>query len=191
MIYRFLFVGYTNDVKSVKCAGNTDCYVTLSYENNMVFMYVESNEKAVNPEALAEGDFIRYPDGNKWERAIEIFHYSVPIRREQWNRKIQNKNPYITLNRVKPEKAASYIFYHYQYQEEGTGDGDRYGIIYIFRDILIFYHERPTEKETEYIEGALKTNHSPIDRWSEVMNEHFADRWHEIKNIETTNCINF
>lgn len=191
MIYRFMFVGYSGDVNSVKCTGVAACYVALAYEGNKVFMYVESREKTVNPEALASGNFIPYPDGNHWERAIEIFHYSVPISREQWKRKLSDKKPYVTLNRVKPEKAASYIFYHYQYQEERMGDGDRYGSIYLFRDTLIFYHERPTERETEYIEGALHTNHTPMERWSEIMNEHFADSWHEIQNLGRTNYVDF
>ena len=191
MIYRFLYVGYSTDLQSIRCSCDVNHYVSLSYKDNMVFMYVESNKVTVNPELLADGELIPFPDGQKWERAIEIYHYSKPMNAAQWNRKLENKKPYVTFNRLKPEKTASYIFYHYQQQEERPGGSDRYGNIYLFRDMLIFYHEIPKEPENEYIEGTLKTNHSPIEQWGQLMEEHFADSWHEIHNLDFTPHIAF
>lgn len=183
MIYRFLFVGYARDIQSIKCTGDPKYYVALSYKDNMVFMYVEANQETVNPELLVEGELLPFPDGEKWERAIEVYHYSTPKNAQQWERKVKNKQPYVTFNRLKPEKTASYIFYHYQQQEERPGGSDRYGNIYLFRDMLIFYHEVPKEPE--------ETGYAPLEWWGKVMEEHFADSWHEIKNLDYTSHIVF
>ena len=192
MIYRFMFVGYSENIPSIKITADERYYVALSYKGNKVFMYVEANEEEINPELLAEGELIAFPDGRKWERAYDIFHSSRPVSEEQWKRKVENKTPRVRLNQLKPEKVASYIFYHYQYQEEMPGrEKNKYGIIFLYRDELIYYQELPRENETEKLEGALQTNHSPVDRWSELMKEHFADTWREIENLEFTNYIKF
>lgn len=191
MIYRFMFVGYAKNIWDVKCIQDMQCYTALSHKGNMVFMYVESNKKEVNPNLLAEGDMIPYPNGKLWERAIEIFHYSRPVTEEQWKRKLNDKEPYVTFNRLRPELTARYIFYHYQLQEEHPGGSDRYGVIYLFQDMLIFYHELPKEPETDCLEGSLKTKQSPLEHWSEMMEEHFLDRWKEIENLDFTEYINF
>ena len=180
MIYRFMFVGYSDNVHSVKIREGNDCYVALSGSAGKVFMYVESHEKNVEPEMLATGELIPYPNGKKWERANEIFHYSRPVSEEQWRR----KKPHVMVNFLKPEKISSYIYYHYQYQEEYPGDGDRYGIIYLHGQQMIFYLEEPTEVETEEIPGALTTKNTPKSCWQELMNTHFADRWRDIEVLE-------
>lgn len=191
MISRFLFVGYTDDIHSVTCNDCEECYVALSYKDDMVFLYVESNEQTVNPHLLAGGTLKSYPDGKKWERAVEIYHYSKPVSAEQWNRKIREKTPFVTFNRLKPEMTASYIFYHYQLQEEYPGGSDRYGVIYLFLDMLIFYHEMPKEPETDVIEGSLNTEHSPREHWDTIMEKHFDGSWEEIENLEFTTHIGF
>ncbi len=190
MIYRFLFVGYSDNVRSVKLLPDSAHYAALSCEHGRVFLYAEANEPTVDPDKLAAGELIPYPNGAKWERAIEIFHYSRPVTAEQWRRK-KEKTPHVKVNWLKPEKIAGYIFYHHQYQEEYPGDGDRYGIIFLHGEELIFYLEDPTENETEKIEGALTTKNTPKDRWGAVMSEHFADQWRDIENLEHSAYIGF
>lgn len=191
MIYRYLFVGYSKDVHSVRCTQEPNYYVALACKDNMVFMYVEANEKTVNPDTLAEGELTPYPDGKKWQRANDIYHGSKPVSESQWKRKIENKEAFFTFNRLKPEKISSYIFYHFQNQEEHLGGGEQYGIIFSFFDMLIFYQERPEERETEQIEGILKTNHTKELNWGKLMEEHFVDSWHEIETLGTTEYITF
>lgn len=72
-----------------------------------------------------------------------------------------------------PDMAASYIYYHYQYQEEMPGDGDKYGIIFISGNRLVMYLESPTEPETEKYQGCLTTHITPHDQWGKVMDPHF------------------
>ena len=197
MIYRFMFVGYSKDVKSVKITADNKCYVALSSEvgrpgtkTDMVYMYVESNEAVVDPELLADGDLIAFPDGKKWMRAMDIFHFSKPLNQEQWARKTE-KEPLVMMMRLKPDKVSSYIFYHYQYQEEKPGDGDRYGAIYLFGNEIIYYRETPEERETEVMKGLLDTDHSPLDRWGEIMGDIFAEEWATAENMEVSDYIEY
>ena len=197
MIYRYMFVGYTKDVHSVKVTEHNKCYVALSSESgrpgtepDIMFMYVESNEETVNPELLADGHMIPFPDGKNWQRAMDIFHFSKPLNQEQWRRKME-KDPLVMMMRLKPEKVSAYIFYHYQYQEEKPGDGDRYGSIYLFGNEIIFYREMPMEKETEKMKGLLDTDLSPLDRWGEVMDDFFGEEWRTAENRAVSDYIEF
>ena len=94
------------------------------------------------------------------------------------------------MNYVLPDKVASYIYYHYQYQEEIPGDGDKYGAIFISGNMLMMYLEYPSEPETEKYAGGLNTHNTPYEQWGEIMNAHFQPwengkkEWREIKLIQ-------
>ena len=190
MIYRFLFMGYPKDGQTVTLKKDIPCYAALSRQNDKVFLYVESNTETVCPENLVCGEMKPYPNGKQWERGIDIFHYSVPMNEEQWRRKFP-KEPSVRVNRLKPEKTSSYIYYHYQYQEEYPGDGDKYGVIYLLGDLMVFYMETPEEPETVKTVGLLTSKNSPLDVWQELMTEHFADQWRPIENLEWNDYIAF
>ena len=190
MIYRFMFAAYSTDPRKVELVEGTADYCALAFDENRVYLYVESNDSAVQPENLVRGEFIQYPNGKEWERTSEIFHYSVPVSQEQWRRKV-DKTPRIRLNRLKPEKIASYIFYHFQLQEENLGWNDRYGNIYLWGDVLIFYDELPQEDETEKMQGQLTTQNSPKKIWAELMNEHFQERWRPIEILQQNQYIEY
>ena len=190
MIYRSMFVAYSNKPKCVKLKPDCPYYAALAFLQNRVFLYVESNEENVDVENLAVGDFHLYPNGYKWERAAEIFHYSVPMNEKQRQRKT-DKTPLFRLNQLKWGRIASYIFYHFQYQEESTGGGDRYGVIFLAGDTLVFYEEMPTEEETEKLCGILNTSNTPHNQWGALMEEHFADEWRQIENLSRSRYIDF
>lgn len=190
MIYRFMYVAYSNHPEQTTLIPGMPHYAALAYKENKVFLYVESNEAVVDPETIAKGDLIPYPTGKYWDRAIEIFHYSKPLTAEQWQRSGE-KTPLFRLNRLQPEKTSSYIYYHFQYQEEYPGDGDRYGVIYLHGDQLIFYLETPTEPETVKPQGLLTSKNSPLDIWQELMTQHFADQWRTIDNLSRSDFIEF
>jgi hypothetical protein len=78
------------------------------------------------------------------------------------------------------EMVASYIFYHFQYQEEKPGDGDKYGIIGIHEDLLFFYCEMPTYMEEPSYQGLLNTNNTPA-QWVQLMQKHF-NMWPDAKD---------
>lgn len=191
MIYRYLFYGYSEEPEKVKLKENKDCYLVLSNQDNWVFLYVESHSDAVDPDMLAEGPLKPFPDGIRWDRANEIYHYSKPLRAEQWNRKLENKRPYLRFGRLNRDKIPSYIYLHYQLQEEKPGDGNRYGVIFMFRDYLFFYSEMPMEKETDPPAPTLFTNQCHRETWGWVIPPHFKNEWVEIFPTQYTEFINF
>ena len=64
------------------------------------------------------------------------FHYQAPASEQHWKRRYKDSVPYGRIARLKPEETASYVYYHYQYQEERPGDGDKYGIIGLHENML-------------------------------------------------------
>lgn len=80
---------------------------------------------------------------------------------------------------LKPEQVASYVYHHYQYQEERPGDGDKYGIIGLHENLLFFYSELPATVEPTPYAGKLTTNLRP-ENWGEVMEPHFR-KWSEME----------
>lgn len=194
MIYRFMFVGFSQEPEKVVLKKNTGCFTSLSQNENWLYLYVEANTETVDPNTLAEGPMVAFPDGIVWDRASEIFHYSKPMNARQWNRKVENKTPYVRFCRLKADKISSYIYYHYQLQEERPGDnkhGNRYGVIYLFRDCLIFYTEIPDEKETEPHAPGLSTHDSPREIWGDVMAPHFNGEWIVLPEPKFTEFIQF
>ncbi len=103
----------------------------------------------------------------------DIFHYQRPAGGEHWRRTRQTES-YGRIARLKPEKVSSYVFYHYQYQEEKPGDGDKYGLIGLHENLLFFYAERPSTVEPAPYEGMLTTRNTPED-WGAVMQPHFIE----------------
>jgi hypothetical protein len=73
---------------------------------------------------------------------------------------------------LKPDMVSSYVFYHYQKQEEHPGSFNSSYSIGLLGELLFSYCELPALKEPGRI-GKLATNHTPSN-WHDVMAEHFA-----------------
>ncbi|GLX66726.1 hypothetical protein MU1_10700 [Paenibacillus glycanilyticus] len=108
---------------------------------------------------------------------MDIFHYLQPVSEEHWRRTEPVSKPFARIARLKPEQVASYIFYHYQYQEERPGDGDKYGMIALHENLMFFYSESPATIEPPPYEGKLTTSHTPSE-WQAAMDPHFIP-WEE------------
>jgi len=188
MIYRYMFQGFykSEEIKVI----NYDLVETLSAAifEDKIFLYYETKQDNIKPEDVVSADLIAFPNGEKWFRMMEIFHYSRPLSDEHWKRKITDKKPLLRVNRLKEDMVSSYIFYHYQYQEEKPCDGDKYGSIYISGNTILMYTENPTELDSENYKGRLNTSNTPKD-WQGLMNEHFKPwqdyegNWKDIKLI--------
>lgn len=107
----------------------------------------------------------------RWVRMPEIFHYNCPVSAAQWKRP-QPMQPWAQIARLRPETLSRYVYYHYQYQEERPGDGNKYGIMALHENLAFFYLEAPTIRETAPRPGALATSLRP-ENWGEVMAPHF------------------
>ncbi|QUH31337.1 hypothetical protein [Vallitalea guaymasensis] len=117
-----------------------------------------------------------------WVPMADIFHYNSPVSVEHWRRKTKPEKSVGRILQLKPETLSRYIYYHYQYQEEKPGDGDKYGIIGIYENLLFFYTEYPTYEEAAIQKGKLNTTHTPSN-WSELMEEHFLS-WEDVSEEE-------
>ena len=120
----------------------------------------------------------------------DIFHYNEPQSAAHWKRKTTSKNPIGRILQLKHEIISSYKFYHYKYQKEKPGDGDKYGIIGIHVNLLFFYMEEPEILEKAFHLVKLMSSNTPAN-WSELMEEHFSN-WENMpkqeqywRNIET------
>jgi len=186
MIYRF---GYTGQLKegekenfklAVEAGNFPQSVISLSvmHWKNRVFLYYESrDDMTVTPHSLF-GDMSAYlvtwpgeKEERLWIQMYDIFHYNRPVDDDEWTRHIEMR-PFGRLMRIKPEMLASYIYYHHQLQEEKPGLSNKYGVIFMHENLLLFYLEDPEIVETLTFKGRLDTHNSP-DNWHEVMEPHF------------------
>ncbi len=109
----------------------------------------------------------------RWVPMMDIFHYSRPLSVDHWRRSEAPQERTGRLIYLRPEMVSSYIFYHFQLQEEKPGAlGSKYGLISQHENLLFFYMEKPDVAESESYAGHLKTQNTPPN-WGDVMDPHF------------------
>lgn len=170
MLYRYLYMGFgsTENIKPKE----TTSHVFLSAWDGKLFLYYETDQKDALPESVVSGQPDSLPDGTAWIPMPEIFHYSAITNEEEWKRKMP-KTPSIRVVYLRPEMVASYVFYHYQLQEEKRHRGDKYYMIGLLGNFLVSYNETPVELDDGKQKGSLKTHNTPRD-WHGLMELHFA-----------------
>jgi len=147
---------------------------------NELYIYIESCDDEILPQEVLSGIeeyLLMWPDGeNKYfYQQTEIFHFNQPHSNEHWKRKQNPDCCTARIARIVPELASSYIFYHYQLQEEQFGNGNKYGRIFIMGDTAFFYSEIPDIVEEPLCKGKLTTqNTPPSDLWQSLMEKHFV-----------------
>ena len=172
MITRYIFTGY-HICDEMKPKDNPDVsQLSFFTYDDKIFMYFESEKDNIDPDSVATENLKEFPDGKHWMRMADIFHYSKPKSSAHWERKLPDKKPVMRLIYLKDDKVSSYVFYHYRYQEEFPGDGNKYGLIAALGNMLAFYSELPCEFDSE-IEGSFKTSETMHLDWSGLMDEHF------------------
>jgi hypothetical protein len=145
---------------------------------NQFFAYWEGLQRLVPLEELF-GDMTAFLE--TWPGAdsprtfvpmIDIFHCQEPVDSDHWRRKQPIERIQGRITRLKPEMASSYIFYHYQLQEEKPGSFDKHCLIAMHENLLFFYQEVPAVVETPPRPGKLPTKNTPDD-WHGTMFPHF------------------
>jgi len=142
------------------------------------FIYWESVAQPIAPTALfgEMTDLLEAWPGEAAPRTfvpmLDIFHCQAPVDLAHWQRKQPIERLQGRLTRLKPEMASSYIFYHYQLQEEKPGSFDKYCLISMQENLLFFYQEVPAVVEALPRPGKLTTTNTP-DHWQDVMFPHF------------------
>jgi len=122
------------------------------------------------------------PEEKYWVRMMDVFHVTEPSGNENWKRTLPVERRIGRLGRLKPEMVSSYIFYHFQLQEEHFLKDNKYMLIGLNDNLLFLYEEIPNAEADFQYEGKLKTKNSPLD-WDGLMRPHFM-MWENIKGPE-------
>ncbi len=142
------------------------------------FLYYETVNPSLLPDTLAGemDDLLESWPGHAQPRRfvpmMDIFHCGEPTSEEYWRRKTPPEQVSARITRLQPEMVSSYIFYHYQMQEEKPGSFDKYCLISIHENLLFFYRESPNVVESPPRTGKLSTQNTPAD-WHGTMFPHF------------------
>jgi len=106
----------------------------------------------------------------------DVFHFNEPVDEDHWRRPVPPEKRLGRIAFLRPEKVSSYVYYHYQLQEERAFGGGKYESIYLLGTMLFQYKEWPVVEEVPPFPGRLTTRGTPAD-WTEArMDEHF-DPW--------------
>lgn len=161
------------------------------------FLYYECIDSIITPQELF-GDthdlLLKWPGEDAlrdWVPMYDIYHCCTPADEQFWKRKQAVKRAYASVNRLRPEMLSSYIFYHYQYQEEKPGDFAKYASIHLLENLMFFYREEPDSPVLPPLEGGLDTSNTP-GQWEDLMKLHFIPweddpdfkkPWREIEQV--------
>ncbi|WP_159884110.1 hypothetical protein [Paenibacillus puerhi] len=147
--------------------------------NRNVFLYYECMQDELTPEELLPGaaDFLDDWPGQeqprKWIPLIDVFHFNAPKDADHWRRKAPVERQVGRVAHLKPEMVASYVYYHYQLQEERAFHGPKYEIIGLHENLLFGYQEFPAIVEEPVLPGKLATSSTPEDWKESRMDLHF------------------
>ncbi len=150
----------------------------FSWKDN-VFLYYECIDEQIAPEALT-GAAIEYLSDwkgeaapRKWIPMVDVFHFNEPAGYEHWLRKSPVERRVGRVAHLKREMMASYIYYHYQLQEERAFSGNKYEMIAMHENLLFGYQEFPLVIEDQVIPGRLSTKGTPVPWEDSRMDLHF------------------
>lgn len=155
--------------------------------SHLLFVYAESADPVLILELPAKvtsalldspGDF----GDQKFIPMLDIFHDAIPRVESVWREPGAPITSLASIVYLRPEKYCSYIFYHFQLQEEGLRKFNKRYIIGALENCLFSYQELPAVIDTTNHDRVLHTNVSP-ENWVELMGEHFQP-WPEGLDIE-------
>lgn len=149
-----------------------------------LFLYYECMSREVLPDEVAGAavPFLKEWPGQaqprKWILMIDVFHFNEPASAEHWLRKEPVVSRVGRVAHLKPEMISSYIYYHYQLQEERAFHGEKYEIIAMHENLLFGYQEFPKVIEEPVVTGRLSTKGTPVNWNDSRMDLHFQP-WEE------------
>ncbi|MNC43869.1 hypothetical protein D3C75_927520 [compost metagenome] len=150
----------------------------FSWKDN-VFLYYECIGEQIAPEALTGGAIEYLSDWKgeavlrKWVPMVDVFHFNEPAGYEHWLRKSPVERRVGRVAHLKGEMMASYIYYHYQLQEERAFSGSKYEMIAMHENLLFGYQEFPSVIEDPVVPGRLSTKGTPVPWEDSRMDLHF------------------
>lgn len=185
--------GLGETVRGLVHGGKLMTGAAFRWQNNL-FLYAECMNEPIESVALMPeaAELLEEWPGQaawrKWIPMIDVFHFNEPANREHWLRKEPVERRVGRVAHLKPEMAASYIYYHYQLQEEQAFHGPKYEIIAMHENLLFGYQEFPAVVESPVLPGKLNTSGTPSNWGDSRMDLHFQP-WEDghlyFKPIET------
>ena len=113
------------------------------------------------------------PWGSDWKRLYDIFHYIPDLPQKEWESGRGTPERQLRLVRLKSDRVASYVYWHYLLQEGDRKEPRRkYGMIGLRGNLLAMYTEVPVVYYWEPIALTLTQPQLPED-WQAAMDEHF------------------
>lgn len=155
--------------------------------SNLLFIYLESETtlaKFYLPSSF-DGMLMDWPGefGNrKFVSMLDIFHDAIPRSDSVWRDSESPRESLGSIVYLRPEKYCSYVFYHFQLQEEGIRKFNKHYVIGAHENCLFSYQELPADIDSTNHDRVLDTNVSP-ENWTELMGEHFRP-WPEGLDIK-------
>lgn len=149
------------------------------YWNKNIFLYYECVHEDIFPEAIfteIDDYLVDWPgkeEFRKWIPMIDVFHFNEPVSYEHWLRKEPVESRKGRVAHLKPEMMSSYIYYHYQLQEERAFLGGKYEIIAMHENLLFGYQEFPSIVEEPLATKRLNTSGTPVNWNDSRMDLHF------------------
>lgn len=116
----------------------------------------------------------------------DVFHDGVPVDYHLWRGERVIEERVGALAFLKPEMVSSYVYYHYQMQEERPESFNKTYTIGLYGNILFSYAETPKSLHVIRPQRTLNTNHTP-DHWHELMEPHF-EPWQTAGGWNRTWC---
>lgn len=147
--------------------------------NRQLFLYYECIGRDIHPDEMfgSMAPMLENWPGQavkrQWIPMVDVFHFNEPVSFEHWIRKQPVERRAGRVAHLKPEMMASYIYYHFQLQEERAFLGDKYEIIAMHENLLFGYQEFPKVIEEPAAPRKLNTSGTP-ENWSDSrMDLHF------------------
>lgn len=164
--------------KELVQGGRVMTFAAYYWQKN-VFLYYECIEEAILPEDIfheVNAYLEEWPgkqEKRKWIPMIDVFHFNEPVSTEHWSRKGPVELRKGRVAHLKPEMMSSYIYYHFQLQEERAFLGGKYDIIAMHENLLFGYQEFPGVVEEPLAPKKLNTSATPKNWDDSRMDLHF------------------
>ncbi len=141
-----------------------------------LFLYYECKGEMQPQEALPSLSPLlqSWPDmkshARVWAQMMPVYLAARPDGASAWRDGHVPAKRRGMLLRLKPEMVASYVYWHYQRQEEAREVPNKYLAVALHENLLFYYDELPPVSAP--YRGTLPTRHTPAD-WDAVMEPHF------------------
>ena len=155
--------------------------------DDLLFVYLESESLLAKFDfpAIFDEMLVDWPGesgSKKFVSMLDIFHDAIPRSESVWRDSGSPRESLGSIVYLRPEKYCSYVFYHFQLQEEGIRKFNKHYVIGAHENCLFSYQELPAVIDSTNHDRVLDTNVSP-ENWAELMGEHFRP-WPEGLDIE-------